>query len=107
MWPTDHAPTEDRAAPEPKARIDGLARVAHSAAVSATGPVALALDDGKVVLRRLDGDAPLLEPHAGTGPSAVTFTPSGRHLVALRAGRVFAWSLPERPTPAVPAPAPR
>ena len=109
LWPTGPAAREDRAPPEPTATIKGLDRMQTSAAVSARGDVAFALDDGVVLLRRLEGEAPALAPPAGAGPSAVVFTPSGRHLVALRAGRVFTWPLPEpaRAAPAATAPGPR
>lgn len=96
LWPTDHPATDDRTPPKPKLSLGGLADIPESVDVSVAGNIALALPDGAVVLRRLEGEAPPLAPHAGTGPSAVTFTPSGRHLVALRGGRLSAWLLPDR-----------
>lgn len=105
VWPTAHAAREDRAPPEPLRTVKGLERMPLAADVAATGLLAFALVGGEVLLNLPGGEAPRLAPHAGEGESSVAFTPSGGHIVALRAGRVHAWSLAE-PTPAAREPDP-
>jgi len=107
VWPTAHASREGRAPPEPTRKIEGLERFPWSAEVASTGMIAFALYGGAVVLERPGGAPPKLVPPEGEGESQVAFTPSGGHVVALRAGRVFAWALTEAPraeTAAAPAP---
>jgi hypothetical protein len=106
LWPTARTAERDRAPPKSKPVIEGVAGSPLGAEVSATGVVALALHDGEVRLHRFQGDAPKLAPPVGEGSSSATFTPSGRHVVALRGGKVSVWPVPE-PAKAAPATEPR
>jgi hypothetical protein len=98
-WPTE-AGDEKRTPPKPTTEIESLPGAPRSVVVSPSRHVAIALEGGAVLLRRLGGAAPPLAPLPGEGPSLVAFTPSGRHLVALRGGRLFAWAIPGLDPPA-------
>lgn len=98
LWPTDHRSGEGRAPPKPGPKIDDLFGTAMEGAASSRGHLAFALHDGRVDLRDEKGAALRLERPTGKGMTALAFTPSGQHLIALRSGKLFAWRLAQPPT---------
>ena len=108
LWPTDHRPGEGRAPPKPARKIDDLFGTAMEGAASTRGHLAFALHDGGVDLRDEKGAALRLERPTGKGMTALAFTPSAQHLIALRSGKLFTWRLaPPPPTKVVNEPSPR
>ncbi|MGE0192452.1 MAG: hypothetical protein AB7T63_10470 [Planctomycetota bacterium] len=99
VWPTAHVPKEVRAPPAPTHTLSALATMAFAADVGPDGTMAFALADGNVVLQRLAGKAPVVESPPGEGASRVAFTARGRHVLAIRAGRLWRWDLPRPPAP--------
>lgn len=70
---------------------------ALGAVVSTDGQVAFLLSDGRVDLRASSGKAIPLATPPGKGVTDLAFTPSARHLVGLRSGRLFTWDVPAGP----------
>ncbi len=91
--------------PTPLPLSQRVPRPKHTFAAGKTGTVlaaaspdgrlaALVEAAGRVHLRPLKGQAPVLQRAPGKTPTAVTFTASNQHVVMLEGGVVYVWRLP-------------
>lgn len=93
VWPTAHTPEKGRTPPKPSGTVavpKGMVLAAH---VSSRGQVAALMHDGSVQLRALQGKAPRLANLPGKGGTAAAFSRDGMHVVGIRAGKAYVWSL--------------